>query len=396
MISHRLFVPLLTASLAALPLSAQHDADHAHKDPVRIEKGEIGPPAPQPTNAWFRETLSRDLGAFLQGETASGQFPFSNPHSETHRLSSITPNCQCAKATIVVGDRRYAVENQPVQGTIFRIDGEGDQITRTKVKHIAVAGGESGYVQIDMDLKGIRGKKEAFVTMRLTDDALPSVRVTASATGLEYFRVIPPDINLNKMAWSEKREFSFEISSDVAKDFEVTNVEPNAKGLVVTNKEKVMRGDQAFWRISGSYGPDIDPKAGGGALKVLTDIKSKSGQTMSTDVRVIAIVTGPMTISPGTFLQFGRVKRAQGASRSIEFQPNDGFDLAFDSVEIEGLTVDEEWVEVVTGKNGTALTLEVKVKPGAPRGKLVRGDVRVKLNHPAVEETLVSFNGFVR
>lgn len=352
-----------------------------------------GPFGPEP-NAWFKATKI-DLGTYLEGETASGKFEFTNPTEETVRLSNLSPNCQCAKAKLYVGEREYWIENQPAPQTIVRIEGEGKELKKTQVKHVAVAPGESGYVQIDMSLKGIKGRKEAYVSMRTTDPNMLVGTVTARATGLEYFRTTPRDINLNKMAWSETREWSFELASDVEADFEVTKVSTSADALKVTEQKKLERGGRAVWRISGTYGPDIDPRAGGGNVKVFTNLKDKRGAMMAKDMRIIAVITGPLTVRPGTFLPFGRIKRKEGASRVVEFEANDKFDLAVESVELANLSVDEKFVSVETTKEEGILKVEIKVHPDAPRG-LARGDVTVKLNHPAIPEKALQFNGFVR
>lgn len=373
---------------------------------VKTDATEIGPVAPpklRPNgaqkgpspNSWFERTRV-DLGTFIEGEVGVGKFPFKNPSSESHRISHLQPNCQCAKAQVVVGGRRYVVENDPVPQTIYRLETVDGKDERTKVKHIVVAGGESGHVEVHLDLKGIKGQKEAFVSMRTSDEKLPMTTVTARAKGVAFFKVVPPDVNLNKMTWDEKREFSFEISSDVQADFEVTEVDSTNEELVVTAKTKSMRGDRAVWRIDGRYGPNVSPRGGGGVLKVKTNVKNPKNNVFKTkDVRVIAMVEGPMTVRPGTFLPLGRIKRKVGASKVVEFEPNGQFDLQFEGVELENLSVDKKWVSVATSKEGKVLKLELKVEPGAPR-RLIRGDIKVTLNHPAVKEKALQFNGFVR
>ncbi len=376
--------------------------------PIGVKPAQVGPPAPPrqapkvqrpkrgpAPNTWFKETRL-DLGTFIEGETAVGTFRFTNPHEETHRLSNIAPNCQCAKAKLVVGDRSYVIENDPTPHTIYRVEGEDEKTDRVKVKHIAVAPGEEGYVEIHLSLKGIKGSKEAHIAMRTTDKKLPMTTVSATARGVTFFRVVPPDINLNKMTWDEKRDFSFEISSDIRADFEVTQVEPTVDALKVTKKEKIDRNGRTVWKIEGTYGPDANVRSGGGLLKVHTDVKDpKNRRGKVKDVRVIAVVEGPLTVRPGSFLPLGRVKRAKGVTKVVEFEPNGDFDLQFKNVEITNLSVDKKWVTLGTSKEGKILKLELNIKPGAPR-RLIRGDIKVELNHPAVKEKSLQFNGFVR
>ena len=302
---------------------------------------------PRP-NRWF-ESTQVDLGTFLEGETAVGKFRFTNPDDADYLIKSVTPNCQCAKAKISVGDRHYVIENNPVPNTIYRLDGpepapakdgeKGKQAPRTKVKHIAVGAKEEGLVEMHLSLKGVTGVKEAFITMRTDDPLLPTPRVVARAKGVNFFTVRPPQINLNKMTWDQKREFSFEVSSDIKPDFEVTDVTTSAQALKVTSKTKLERNGQTFWKISGQYGPDVQPRAGGGVLKVQTNLRdAKSVAGKSVDVRVIAVVEGPLTVKPGTFLPLGRVRAKTGKTTSVEFVPNNDFDLQFAEVKLEKVT----------------------------------------------------------
>lgn len=405
---------VVAVSLPCAGLSSQNDGVTA---PIDVKPGKtvpstgnqepIGPaPAPQQgkvkvqppratgPNAWF-ETTSVNLGTFLEGETGIAKFPFVNPRDVTHQIRNIQPNCQCAKARIVVGDREYLVENDPTPHTIKRVETIKGREEKQVVKHIAVGAGESGFVEMHLSLKGIKGPKKAFISMRTTDDQLRNIHVTAEARGVTFFKIVPPEINLNKMTWDEKREFSFEVSSDVKPTFEIVGVESTNESLVVTSQRQFVREGQSVWKIEGTYGPNTGNFGAGGVLKLKTDIVGTNDQPKIADVRVIAIVEGPMTVRPGTFLPFGRVKRKEGASKVVEFVPNGDFDLDFTDVHIEGLTVDEKWVKIDTSKEGRTLKLELTILPDAPR-RLIRGDIKVGLNHPAEKEKSIQFNGFVR
>ena len=366
-------------------------------------QGPIGPnlpvkkkdSGPTPPNAWFAKTRE-NLGTFIEGETGVARFDFVNPNSETHQLTNIQPNCQCAKAKLFVGGREYSVENDPAPHTLYRIDHVDGKELKQKVKHVAVGANEKGYVEIHLSLKGIRGPKRAYISMRTTDPKLKMLTISAEARGVTFFKVVPPEVNLNKMSWDEEREFSFEISSEVKPSFAITDVEPSNEAITILDTSSVVREGQTVWTVRGKYTPTSGNFAGGGALKLHTDIDGpKEGENRAADVRVLAVVEGPMTLRPGTFIPFGRVKRKEGASKTIEIVPNGAFELDFTEVEVTNLTVDKKWVELKTSKDGRILKLDIVIKPNAPR-RLIRGDIKVGLNHPAEKEKAIQFNGFVR
>ena len=79
----------------------------------------------------------------------------------------------------------------------------------------------------------------------------------------------------------------------------------------------------------------------------------------------------------------------------ILIEATNDFALEFVEVTLSGLTVAEEFVTVEQEKQGKALKLTIKISPDTPR-QMIRGDLVVKLNHPAAEVQEFQFNGFVR
>ena len=103
--------------------------------------------------------------------------------------------------------------------------------------------------------------------------------------------------------------------------------------------EKEMNGEQANWVIRGTLGPNVDPRTGGGILRFITDSEDSTGKQRSIGLRVMALVKGPMEIRPSGFIAFGRIKRGEGASSTVEFEPTTDFDLQIEKVSFKNLTV---------------------------------------------------------
>ena len=91
----------------------------------------------------------------------------------------------------------------------------------------------------------------------------------------------------------------------------------------------------------------------------------------------------------------GRIPAGQGATKEVEIEPTDDFDLQVEKIELNNLTVDPALVKVSSRKEGKILKLVLEISPDAPK-RLVRGDLTVHLNHPAVKVQEFQFNGFVR
>jgi hypothetical protein len=198
---------------------------------------------------------------------------------------------------------------------------------------------------------------------------------------------MPREINLNKMTWEDKREFTCRITSPVQDDFEITGHGPLPVSMEVSYRKEMENG-KAVWHVDGTYGPGADPSSPGGMITFNTDLKDKT-----VDMRIVAFVQGPLAITPGTFIPFGLVRRGKGATKEILIEPTNDFALEFVEVKFSGLTVAEEYVKVEQSKEGKALKLTITISPDTPR-QMVRGDLIVKLNHPAIEVQEFQFNGF--
>jgi hypothetical protein len=118
------------------------------------------------------------------------------------------------------------------------------------------------------------------------------------------------------------------------------------------------------------------------------------GQTQVT-VRVSAAILGPLELKPGTFLTLGMIRKGTKRIEKVFFEPNDNTDIDATSIRIENLTMDSKFVTTRKIKDGKKLIVELEVLDTAPAG-LLRGDLVVELNHPAVPSKKILFNGFVR
>jgi hypothetical protein len=345
----------------------------------------------RPTNedtSWFEKSYV-DAGSYMEGETAISKFHFKNPHGERHYIQQMVPNCQCSKALVKIGDRRFVVEDEPVKGAMFELlDTDGEEVKK-RVDQIPIEPGQEGFVQVYIDLRGVKGVKEAAVMVRTSDKAAPVSNLRTRARSMQFFNVLPQEVNLNKMNWQDKREFTCKVSSSVQEDFEITGFEPLPESMAI-EYQKEMQGGKALWTIKGTYGPGANHRSSGGEIVLNTNIEGKQIK-----VRVIAFVEGPLRITPGSFIPFGLIRKGKGASKEILIEPTNDFDLACEGVEITGLSVSEEFVNVRQERVDKALKIVIEISPDAPR-KLIRGDLLVKLNHPAAKKQEFQFNGFVR
>ena len=126
-------------------------------------------------------------------------------------------------------------------------------------------------------------------------------------------------------------------------------------------------------------------------LKFYTDVRGDS----SFQVRVMAMVQGPLEVKPGGFLPLGMIRKGSAMVKEIVFEPNDGTKLEATSMNFEKLTMGAEFVTATSKLDGGKLIVSMSVSPQAPAG-LLKGDLVVHLNHPLVKEKRIMFNGFVR
>ena len=90
-----------------------------------------------------------------------------------------------------------------------------------------------------------------------------------------------------------------------------------------------------------------------------------------------------------------QIKRGSARSEKVTFEPNDGSDLQVTNIQFEGATVDAKYLTAKHSKDGKKLIVELEVAKDVPLG-LLRGVMVVNLNHPAVKERKITFNGYVR
>ena len=193
------------------------------------------------------------------------------------------------------------------------------------------------------------------------------------------------------MKWDDQRKFSFVIDSPVNPDFKLLDHEP-LPSYVKISKEQITKLDgKKAWKVEGTFGPQADPKSGGASIKFKTNWEGKD-VTMS----VIATITGPFSIKPGTFLSFSKIKKGEGAVREIVITPNDDFDLVLESVEFPKLTIDRKYISATATKRGRDLVVALKISPDCQGAILVRGSMVLHLNHPALKSKKFTFNGILR
>ena len=389
--NHLRFLGFVAAATVSGLLIAQ---DIKPQEPVK-DQAAAGAPrtaVPNPAtggNSWFPVT-TQDLGTFFGSGDASGIFKFKNPTDKEIAWRNLAGSCQCAKATIRVGGRVYELTSKPTPNQLLRVTkvpGQPDQTER--VQQIAIEAHAEGEVEVHLDMNGITGPKQASLDIHTTDEAVSQLKLNFHANGAQLFMVTPTDVNLNKMTWNESREFTVTVTSPMHKDWEITRMD-EAKGFQVT-WEKSVANDQTTWTVKGKYGPVDGETAGGGMLKLYTNVRGES----SFSIRVQAMVVGPIEVKPGGFMTLGLVRRGTGLKKEVVFEPNDGVNLEAVSLTFEKVTMAAEFVSAKWRKDGAKLVVELEVSEKAPAG-LLKGDLVVQLNHPLVKERRIMFYGFVR
>lgn len=341
-------------------------------------------------NSWFQVT-DMDFGSHYSQDTVIGRFPFTNPLDKEVEWRGLQGSCQCTTAEITVGGERFRYSKKPNPG-IRRVVMQGDQEREENVEVIKVPAGAAGEIEVHMELGGQPGPRSATLDIHTTDPQLPMVKLKWQATGAQVFLVSPQDVNLNQMVWNEKRDFTVTVQSPLQPDFTITGYDQTAAKDFTLSYDKAMSAEGvATWTIRGTYQPSSSEAVGGGQLRFYTDV---AGQPQIT-VRVNAAILGPLEVKPGTFLALGRVKKGAKHIERIVFEPNDSTELDATTMKFENLTVDPKFVTAQKSKDGKKLVVELVIAEDAPSG-LLRGDLVVELNHPAVPSKKILFNGFVR
>lgn len=365
--------------------------------PAQQPQGSARPPeaAPKPGSeagqgsTWF-PIVQKDLGTYFHQEEAKGTFPFKNPSDQPIEWRSLTPSCTCSRATIRIGDRTYEMSGKPNAGALFRVKKTAAGEERERINLIQVDGGEEGELEVHMDMSGVTGIKSASLDIHTTDPETPMMQLKFSATGAQMFVLSPPEVNFNTMTWNESREFTVQVTSPIQKDFNIVRMDAVSDDFKV-KYDKALNNGVATWTVSGTYGPLASETGGGGVLKFYTDVPGSA----SFQIRVQAFVKGPLEIKPGSFLILGMIRQGTAKSEKVVFEPNDGTDLQVAKITFEKLTVPAEFVTAKTSKDGKNLVVELEIAKGCPAG-LLRGDMVVELNHPAIKMKRILFNGYVR
>jgi hypothetical protein len=363
-----------------------------------VQKAQAGAPAPQTDadfeikmgNDWF-EVTRKHLGTFFQEEEAVGKFQFKNPRDVGHRFTALQQSCTCSKALLRLGERQYLLTNDPQNGSIWLLRKKADgSEERERVAFVTVGPGEEGEFEVHMTIAGIQGNKDASIDVQTNDEKLPAVKLQWRATGATYFTIEPPEWHLNDMTWTDKREFQFEVSSPLQKDFNLISHDPLPKKMEV-KYEKQMRGDKAYWIVKGTYGPGVDERDGGGAITFHSDVKAKT-----VTMRVSAMIKGPLELKPGGFLNLGVIRAGKGGEGRITLIPAGDFDLQVTKLEAERVSIAADVVQFAHHKQGKEVLVDIKIAPEVKKDQIVRGLLKIHLNHPASPVKEVHFTGFVR
>ncbi len=388
------------------------DLETTKPDAGRNQAGQpVQQPQSQPTtfeegggNAWFEKTKLY-LGTFYEEEEAVGTFRFKNPDKQEHKFTGLTASCTCAKAILKVGDRVYHHSSEGGKGPqLHRVSQKNGVEERDLVSHITIGPEESGTVEVHMKMAGHQGDKDANIQLQTSDEKLPAISLNWRATGAVYFLVDPPDISLNEMTWQDKRVFTFRVTSPLKPDFNLVTLE-NKPPKAEVKFEKELKEGRAVWTVTGTYGPNLEEKDGGGEISIKSDAQGKVVK-----MRFAAFVKGPLKQTPSGFVSCGAIRQGTEGKFQVYFWPTDGFELDVTKVEFVRLDkgTDPNWLSSKVSKGvkykdpltreetERATQVEIVVSKDAPKRAQVRGTVRIHLNHPKAPVREIDFNGFIR
>ena len=322
---------------------------------------------------WFPKTF-HDAGTVFEGTKVTHVFPFKNPDSKPHKIKWIRKTCSCSQAWLVVG---------------------GKEIPWNQVVHEPVTippGGEGG-LKLLVDMTGIRGVKEAEVTVGLDDKRWGNPTVKVRATGVVYFEAVPSTISLGRLGWDEKKAFSFTVTSTKVKKWKITGWEELPPGMKLDKPKRKEEAGRITYTFHGILGPGLPPGPAGGTIKLKTDFKNRI-----VEVSVAAEVKKPYKVNPEGYLGFGRVWKNKGKEKVIEIENLDpSRELRLLDVKLLDMNRPHKWVKVRIDEEdpGKKILVHVKVVPGAPKGHL-RGKIKLHVSHPKGPYKTLVFSAFIR
>jgi len=332
------------------------------------------------------------MGEFLDKERVSGKFSFKNRTGKAISFKNLQGSCQCAQATIRIGKRVYELTKKPVSNSLHRIEKDKDgKVTRKRVTHLNIETGEEGTILVEMEMGGLQGYKDATLAITTTDPTMKQVTLGWQAKGVKLFNIVPNDVFLNNLKWGDSRKFSFVVESEINPDFKLLDHEELPSYVKIEKKQIDRPNGKKAWKIDGIFGPNADPKSGGAGIKFKTDWENRE-----VHLNVIATITGPVDIRPGTFISFGKIRKGEGAERQITIIPNGDFKVEVSKIEFIDLTLDKKYLSASSKQQGKELVVTVKIAKEAKGAFLVRGKMVLHLNHPAIKTKKFNFNGILR
>ncbi len=344
--------------------------------PLPAQEAPAQGPAPGDTAAvrsWFPKTYY-DAGTVFEGTKVVHVFPFKNPRSKPHQIKWIQKTCSCSQAWLVIGKK---------------------EIPWNEVVHhpVTIPPGGGGGVKLLVDMTGIRGVKEAEVTVGLEEKGIPNPVLKIRALGVVYFEAVPSTISLGRLGWDEKKDFSFTVTSTKVKKWKITGWEALPPGVKLDNPKRTEKDGRITYTFHGTLGPGLPPGPAGGTIKLKTDFKNRV-----VEVSIAAEVKRPYTVNPEGYLGFGRVWRARGKEKVIQIENLDpARELRLLDVKLLEMNRPHKWVKVRVEEEdpGKKILVHVRVVPGAPKGHL-RGKIRLHLSHPKGPYKTLVFSAFVR
>ncbi|MCA8974594.1 MAG: hypothetical protein KDC98_07715, partial [Planctomycetes bacterium] len=248
----------LATALIATALAAQAPPVKVpeHKVPdhkVPEQKTPTAAPQPPSTSTWFSQ-LKQTTEAAEGVMKMTGTFPFRNPHQEEIEWRDFSASCACSHLEFTVGTRRYWLKPKPRELVqIVAAEGDGAE-QRVPVAVIPVHGGESGTVEVHVELNGKIFKKSVLVDIHSSDATEPQTRLNFEVNRTAPIVVTPPEVDLGNVPPDEQREFTVEVVAAGQKELEI-GAPPDLPSGVKVECTKVTNNGIPVWTIHGTYGP---------------------------------------------------------------------------------------------------------------------------------------------
>ncbi|MFQ5505685.1 MAG: hypothetical protein ACE5F1_12945 [Planctomycetota bacterium] len=323
-----------------------------------------------PEGSWFKIS-SIDFGEHVEKQKLilEGTFEFNNKSGKDQKIKNIQTSCKCHGLKLLIDGKDVPLQRD---------------IEQNLKPAIQVPAGAKGKLVVNFDASGAVGMRTGDIRVETTDPRMSSMLLTMEAKVTAAYSLVPPVVELGNMTTMERKEWSTIVRCHVRKEWEVKRVDPvKPAGLEVLSIERKMDEGGIYYEIKGAYGPGLEEGSYGGNLLFHTDDEKQNFQ-----IQVVAQIK-PRVKMDKTFHSFRSFPRTQANEHTFHLWPVDlNEEIAVERVEIQKLSVPEDFVEVVIRppheeRAGAMLKLmDGGIETQVPANKVWNLTIKVKANLP--------------